>query len=226
MFRAQAIGLAASLALLAGAKALAAAEDGSHAASDTQGRIVYMVLPEDRQESFWSNPPEFEATGDIAPGWFTPRATMLYLVRVYPRTVGEWELQDCILQLEPAYMHLVLRWVSPEIPAIGLSRESDVSSDQLTGGLCNDFGPDIPYFEFTLDVRSGLSWRLRRPPPEELLLGPEAEATLIFFFGLAGIAVVFVFRWPSFLARSAFYCSHLVPLCYSSFWSIGTGASK
>ena len=48
-----------SLALLAGAKALAAAEDGSHAASDTQGRIVYMVLPEDRQESFWSNPPEF-----------------------------------------------------------------------------------------------------------------------------------------------------------------------
>ncbi|MEC8052374.1 MAG: HAMP domain-containing sensor histidine kinase [Myxococcota bacterium] len=198
MFRAQAIGLAASLALLAGAKALAAAEDGPHAASDTQGRIVYMVLPEDRQESFWSNPPEFEATGDIAPGWFTPQATMLYLVRVYPRTVGEWELQDCILQLEPAYMHLVLRWVSPEIPAIGLSRGSDVSSDQLTGGLCNDFGPDIPYFEFTLDVRSGLSWRLRRPPPEELLLGPEAEATLIFFFGLAGIAVVFAFSLALF----------------------------
>ena len=42
-----------------------------------------------------------------------------------------------------------------------------------------------------MDARRGLSWRLNRPSPEELLLGPEAKATLIFFFGLAGIAVVF-----------------------------------
>ena len=91
--------------------------DSNQAEPDTQGRIVYMVLPEESHETFWSNPPEFEATGPLDPRWFTPQATMLYWVRVYPRTVGQWELQDCILQLEPAYMHLVLRWVSPQIPA-------------------------------------------------------------------------------------------------------------
>ena len=102
MFRTQALRSRGKLfVLLFGAQALAAAEDGSQAASDAQGRIVYMVLPEDRHETFWSNPPEFEATGDIAPMVYASSNDAL-LVRVYPRTVGALGVAGLHSQLEPA----------------------------------------------------------------------------------------------------------------------------
>ena len=156
MFRTQVMGIAVGLVFLlfSSAEALAAAAQDSNQAEPARGRIVYMVVPEKSHETFWSNPPEFEAAGPLDPRWFTPQTTMLYWIRVYPGAVGQWELQDCILLLEPAFMHFVLNWVSPEIPGMGLSRGSDVSSEQMTGGLCHGFSPEIPYFEFTLDVRT------------------------------------------------------------------------
>ncbi len=183
----------AIVALLTGAGSSAASSTNAPATISPDGRVEYMIVPKDLHDTFWSSPPEFEAAATLAPQWQTPSEGTLYWVRVYPASSETWALSDCIFRLEPAFMHFTANWIGPDVPRMNLTSRSYLTSDQLTGGVCYDFGPTVPYFEFTIDARAGFSWRLSKPSPEELLLGPEATASLIFFIGLAGIAVVFAF---------------------------------
>ena len=87
----------------------------------------------------------------------------------------------------------------PVRPDLGLERDRGVDPAIFGQGICHSWSSDIEYFEFYLELRSGLSFEIGYPPPEDLLLGNADERGMVLLLGLAGFAALFSLSLAFFL---------------------------
>ena len=162
-----------------------------HVQGQRLGLIEYMALPPELDVFDPKARPLFEPDGVLSSQLIVPKHDVNFLIRVYPASRQGWTMRDCALVIDPGFVRGFVRWVGPSSPESGLIPGRGLRSGQLRGGLCHEWDTTIEYFEFVIMARSGLALRVGYPPLEELLLGNDAEYSMVMFLGLTLSAIIF-----------------------------------